>query len=100
MNLESSLAILSSAVDAACKAKDIAPVQLAVQTLGLKVQPTHSLSQTLVSAVHEAPDGSSLEVRVWWFDPSGPFQNEPDITRFRVTLRRAGQAPQVLTAEY
>lgn len=44
--------------------------------------------------------GNSVTVNMKWHDPSGPYQNLPDIHRVRVTLQVFGKSPVERMIEY
>jgi hypothetical protein len=69
---------------------DGAAVQMAT-ALGFVERPRRS-DYELTHMVFTDSTGSTVTLSQRWHDPSGPFQNEPDIHRVRVTLQPVGQA--------
>lgn len=70
---------------------DAAAVQMA-KGLGF-VELHRRSSYELTHMVFTDPTGSTVTLSERWHDPSGPFQNVPDIHRVRVTLQPVGQVP-------
>lgn len=60
----------------------------------------HKNLQVLSNHVFTDFLGNSVTVNEKWHDPSGPYQNFPDIHRVRVTLQVYGKSPVERMVEY
>lgn len=67
------------------------PAQKVADALGFQKED-HSDPQVLCFYRFTDAAGNSVTLKERWHDPSGPFQNVPDIHRIRVTLAVRGTA--------
>lgn len=100
MNAEKLFDEMKPFVDAACNKKDHSLVARAAQKLGFQDFPTTSTSQIFADLRYKDSAGCEVLLVAKWHDPSGPFQNLPDINRIRLTLRVPGQPSVEYTREY
>lgn len=87
-------------VDAACREKDHSLAVLAAEKLGFHSFPTSSTSQIFADLRYKDLTGCEIWLVAKWHDPSGPFQNLPDINRIRLTLRVPGRPSIEYMGEY
>jgi hypothetical protein len=87
-------------VDAACKEKNYSLAVQGAENFGFQSFPTEGMSQVLADLRYKDFTGSEVWLVAKWHDPSGPFQNLPDINRIRLTLRVSGQPPVEYMREY
>lgn len=76
-----------------------AQASLVAKSLGFSELAT-SDRQTIVSMIYRDHFGDSVTLLERWRDPSGPFQNLPDIHRLRLVLDVAGTPPVERGVEY
>lgn len=101
MNAEESFEAMKAFVDAACKAKDHSFAVIAAERLGFQHIPiSGASSQVFANLRYQEPSGSEVWLVAKWHDPSGPFQNIPDINRLRLTLKVPGCNPVEHMSEY
>ena len=100
MNAENIFEEMKAFVSAACNAKDHSLAVQAAEKFGFCSVPTGSLSQIFADLRYKDPNGSEISLVAKWLDPSGPFQNLPDINRILLTLKMPGQSPIEYRCEY
>jgi hypothetical protein len=72
--------------DSACDAEDYQIAIGAAELLNFRDFSTESSQRILADLKYEDPSGDEVWLVVKWHDPSGPFQNLPDINRIRLSL--------------
>lgn len=87
-------------VDVACNEKNYFVAVQAAEKFGFQDFPTTSTSQIFSDLRYKDSGGCEVSLVAKWHDPSGPFQNLPDITRIRLTLRVPGQPAVEYMGEY
>lgn len=87
-------------VDAACKEKDYSLAVQAAEKSGFRSVPRSSTSSVLADLRYKDVTGSEIWLVAKWHDPSGPFQNLPDVNRIRLTLSVPGRPLIEYMGEY
>lgn len=72
----------------------------AAEARGFISHPTPELSQIYDDLRYADENGGTARLYVKWHDPSGPFQNLPDITRIRLILSIPGKPLEEYLVEY
>ncbi len=100
MSTEQVFEEMKAFVRAACNAKNHSLAVQAAEMFGFQRIPTSSSSQIFADLRYKDVTGGEITLIAKWHDPSGPFQNLPDINRIRLTLRIPGQSPIEYMDEY
>lgn len=87
-------------VSAACDAKNHSLAVQAAEKFGFHSIPISSSSQIFANLKYKDSIGGEIMLVVKWHDPSGSFQNLPDINRIRLTLKMPGLQPIEYMDEY
>ena len=87
-------------VDAACNEKNHLLAVQAAEKCGFNHLPTSKLSQILADLRYEDLTGEEVHLVIKWRDPSGPFQNLPDINRICLTLKTLSKPMIEYMGEY
>lgn len=72
----------------------------AAEARGFVAKPTPDLSQIYDDLRYSDAEGGTVRLYAKWHDPSGPFQNLPDITRVRLILSLPGRPLEEYMVEY
>ncbi|WP_448108848.1 hypothetical protein [Pseudomonas azerbaijanoccidentalis] len=96
MNTLSIFSALKDAIQHACQSRDFGGVLRIAESTGMRGgEDKRSITILRYEYKFSDSDGNSVELSFRSYDPSGPFQMEPDINRFNLTLtvdgRQAGQ---------
>jgi hypothetical protein len=54
------------------------------------VKETHQTSAQILGVYHRVLDGAAASITDRWYDPSGPFRNEPDIHKAKLVVTGHG----------
>lgn len=100
MSTEKIFEEMKSLVSAACDAKEYSLVVQAAEKFGFHSIPANSSLKSFANLKYEDSNGGEIMLIAKWYDPSGPFQNLPDINRIRLTLKMPGQKPIEYMDEY
>ena len=87
-------------VDAACNEKNHSLAVQATEKFGFHSFPTSSMSQIFADLRYKDLAGGEVGLVAKWHDPSGPYQNLPDINRICLTLKLLGQQSIEYMREY
>jgi hypothetical protein len=82
---------LASAIDNACKSRGFLEVCDSAAKLGMIGGEVNSFNTLKYEFTYTDGEGGSVTMNVRSYDPSGAFQNEPDINRFTAKLLRDGR---------
>lgn len=82
---------IASAIDKACESRGFLEVCDSAAKLGMIGGEVKSFNTLKYEFSYADSDGGSVTLNVRSYDPSGPFQNEPDINRFTTKLLRDGR---------
>jgi hypothetical protein len=96
MSAEKLFEEMKAFVDTACKQKDHLLAVQAAEKFGFHSFPTNSMSQIFADFRYKDHTGCEVWLVAKWHDPSGPFQNLPDINRIYLALR----VPDMPSVEY
>lgn len=88
------------AIEKACAVHGFSEVCDEAQRLGMSGGRANSLTSLRYDFKYESPDGGVVTLDVRSYDPSGPFQNEPDINRFTARLYENGQERTAYDRQY
>ena len=91
--------LISNALAECERSESSLPAHRLLVSLG-GVDVKHPNQYVLMNYVFTDFLGNSVVVNEKWHDPSGPYQNFPDIHRVRVTLQVFGKSPVERMVEY
>jgi len=100
MSAEKLFEEMKAFVDAACNEQNHSLAVQAAEKFGFHSLPTSSMSQIFADLRYKDLTGGEVNLVAKWHDPSGPFQNLPDINRIRLTLKVPGQPSIEYMGEY
>lgn len=100
MNTEELFEEMKASVAAACREKNHSIAVQAAERSGFHTFPTSGTSQVFADLRYKDYSGTEIWLVAKWHDPSGPFQNLPDINRIRLTLKVPGRPPVEYMDEY
>lgn len=81
---------LVTAIDKACESRGFLEVCDVAVRLGMTGGEVKAFNSLRYEYAYKDDDGQTVDLNVRSYDPSGPFQNEPDINRFTAKLRVNG----------
>ena len=76
--------VLKMLIDEASQTQDINSLLDKLKNMNL--QAVGELNYMLANYVYQASDGSNIKFHYHSYDPSGPFQNLPDINKIKLEL--------------
>lgn len=100
MNVQEIFERMKQFVNDACNAKNYLIAVEAAKQLGFHDRQTSATSSVMADLKFRDISGGEVSLVAKWHDPSGPFQNLPDINRLYLSLRTPDSAPAEFTLEY
>ena len=91
---------LRESINIACLEKSDNPFLLAIENNGFTSENVTSGSTYAVRYIKADDEGSRIVINYRSVDPSGPFQNLPDINKYEIALEVKGKTIEKYHYEY